>query len=88
MPIHDFKCRGCGTRFEQLVKVDESPDCPACGAAGAERLFSATAAVSTGRTRARAIASARRKASAVKQEKDHAHAVYMREHLRDHGGGE
>jgi hypothetical protein len=48
-------------------------------------MFSATAAVSTDRTRARSVAAARRKASAVKQEKDHAHSEYLREHIKDHG---
>ena len=32
------------------------------------------------------MAVARGKASAVKKEKDHAHAEYMRNHIKDHGG--
>ena len=32
------------------------------------------------------MAVARSKAGAVKKEKDHAHAEYMRNHIKDHGG--
>jgi putative FmdB family regulatory protein len=87
MPIYDFRCRCCGHRFEQLVKAGRTPGCPTCGAAGAkgpERLFSATAAVSTAKTRQRSLAVARSKASAVKKEKDHAHREYLQNHIKDH----
>ena len=85
MPIHDYRCSRCGHRFEQLVRRDELPACPACGAADPERLFSTSAKVSTGRTRGRALAAARGKARAEKREKDHAHREYMKEHMKDHG---
>ncbi|HEY7687926.1 MAG TPA: zinc ribbon domain-containing protein [Dongiaceae bacterium] len=84
MPIHDFQCRRCGHRFEQLVKPDESPACPACGATGAERQFSYSAAISTSSSRQRALAGARRRASAVKKEKDRAHQIYLANHIKDH----
>lgn len=84
MPIHDFQCRRCGHRFEQLVKAGESPACPGCGAAGAERLFTPTAAVSTVKTRERSLAGARSRASAIKKEKDHAHREYLQNHIKDH----
>jgi putative FmdB family regulatory protein len=84
VPIHDYQCRRCARRFELLVKPGQIPDCPACGAADAEKLFSATAAVSTARSRERALAVARGKASAVKKEKDHAHREYMQNHIKDH----
>jgi putative FmdB family regulatory protein len=84
MPIYDYHCRQCGHRFEQLVKPDETPHCPACGAADPERQFAFSAAVSTTRSRERAVAGARRRASAVKKEKDHAHAEYLRKHNEDH----
>ncbi|MBK9250850.1 MAG: zinc ribbon domain-containing protein [Proteobacteria bacterium] len=86
MPIHDFQCRGCSKRFELLVLPNEKPKCPGCGSGKLERLFSGGAAVSTSRTRARTTAVARSKAGAVKKEKDHAHAEYMRNHIKDHGG--
>lgn len=84
MPIYDYHCRKCGHRFETLVKPDETPRCPACDAADPERQFAFSAAVSTTRSRERAVAGARRRAGAVKKEKDHAHAEYLRKHNEDH----
>ncbi|TMK58792.1 MAG: zinc ribbon domain-containing protein [Actinobacteria bacterium] len=40
MPIYEFECEQCGTRFEELVAADGSAACPSCGAARARRLFS------------------------------------------------
>ena len=84
MPIYDYHCRKCGHRFEQLVKPDESPRCPACDAADPERQFAYSAAVSTTRTRGKALAVARSMSKAVKKEKDQAHAEYLRKHDEDH----
>ncbi len=84
MPLYDFKCRECGKKFEELVRLGETPDCPKCGAGGAERLFAMTAAVSTDKTRRRTTAIARRKAGAVKKEKDHAQREYERNYIKDH----
>jgi putative FmdB family regulatory protein len=84
VPIYDYQCRQCGHRFDQLVKLDETPVCPACGASDPERVPTFSASVSTGRTRQRSMAAARRQAGAVKKEKDHAHAEYMRNHIKDH----
>lgn len=86
MPIYDYRCRRCAHRFEQIVRAGETPPCPACGAADPERLFPSSASVSTGRTRQRALATARAKAGAVKKEQDQAHREYVREHMKDHGG--
>lgn len=44
MPLYDFECRSCATRFEALVDVAEQPPCPACAAPGPDRLFSPIAA--------------------------------------------
>ena len=43
MPLYDFTCAGCGTRFEARVSAGELPPCPACGAGETERVFSAFA---------------------------------------------
>jgi len=40
VPLYDFECRACGERFEELVAVEELPECPACGAPQPDRLFS------------------------------------------------
>jgi putative FmdB family regulatory protein len=42
MPIYEFECEGCGTRFEELVAAGtEALACPGCGAARTRRLISA-----------------------------------------------
>ena len=84
MPIYDYKCRSCGHEFEQIVKLGQTPDCPACGAADPERLFVPTATVSTGKTRARALKVARRAAREIKREKDHAQREYERNYIKEH----
>jgi putative FmdB family regulatory protein len=86
MPIHDYRCQGCSKQFELVLLAKEKPCCPGCGSTRLERLFSGAAAVSTSSTRARSAAVVRSKAGAVKKEKDHAHAEYMRNHIKDHGG--
>jgi putative FmdB family regulatory protein len=42
MPIYEYRCEGCGTRFEELVAASAAtaPPCPACGAADPTRLLS------------------------------------------------
>ncbi|MHB8894038.1 MAG: FmdB family zinc ribbon protein [Candidatus Geothermincolia bacterium] len=40
MPIYEYKCKGCGTRFEQLVRGDEKVVCPKCGKGKLDKLFS------------------------------------------------
>ncbi|MDR2215477.1 MAG: zinc ribbon domain-containing protein [Nevskiaceae bacterium] len=84
MPIYDFQCAQCGKRFEALVRVDHSAECPACKATDVKRLFSSLAAISTQKTRSVSHGQARAKGMAIKKEKDHAHAEYMRNHIRDH----
>jgi len=39
MPLYEFRCRGCGERFEAMVPHAERPPCPACGAES-ERMLS------------------------------------------------
>jgi putative FmdB family regulatory protein len=42
MPIYEFLCEECGTRFEELVEVGtDSVACHGCGAQGTRRLLSA-----------------------------------------------
>jgi putative FmdB family regulatory protein len=40
MPLFEYECQDCGTRFEELVMDGATPRCPACGAADARRLYS------------------------------------------------
>jgi len=83
MPIYDFKCRGCGHKFEELVRLGETPDCPSCNGSDLERLISIPA-VSTDTTRKRSLRNARRAAGEVRREKQHAQAEYERNYIKDH----
>jgi len=51
MPLYDFACDGCGTRFERLVRREaELPavDCPQCGGTHVRRELSLPAAPVSG----------------------------------------
>ena len=41
MPIYEFECEECGSRFDELVAADASPPpCPRCASVQVRRLFS------------------------------------------------
>lgn len=40
MPIYEFECEECGARFEELVAVEGSAACAACGSERTRRLYS------------------------------------------------
>jgi putative FmdB family regulatory protein len=48
MPLFEFTCRQCGRRFEALVTVTRPAECPGCGSADLEKLYSAFGTRSTG----------------------------------------
>lgn len=83
MPIYDFKCRSCGRRFEELLKLGQTPNCPSCGGNDLEQLVSMPA-VSTEGSRQRSFAKARERAGKVHKEQKHAQAEYERNYLKDH----
>lgn len=83
MPIYEYKCRGCGIEFEELVKLGETPDCPSCGVSDLEKLVSLPA-VSTESSRKRTSAIARKATGEVRREQKHAQAEYERNYIRDH----
>ena len=43
MPIYTYRCAGCGTEFEQLVRSDTRVACPDCQGRKLERMMSLTA---------------------------------------------
>jgi putative FmdB family regulatory protein len=43
MPIYTYRCAGCGTEFEQLVRSDTKVACPDCHGRKLDRLMSLTA---------------------------------------------
>lgn len=40
MPIYEYKCKGCGNKFEKLVRGHEKVACPKCGKSRLDKLFS------------------------------------------------
>jgi putative FmdB family regulatory protein len=40
VPIYEFECSKCGTRFEELVRAGEPAPCPECKSSEVERRFS------------------------------------------------
>lgn len=38
MPLFDLECAECQHRWEDMVRQDVIPPCPACGASGANKL--------------------------------------------------
>ena len=44
MPIFEYLCRGCGKRFEFLVRGSEKPHCPKCDSTRLEQQLSVFAA--------------------------------------------
>jgi putative FmdB family regulatory protein len=47
VPIFEYRCRECQSRFETIVRGRATPECPSCGSVRLEKLLS-TFAVSGG----------------------------------------
>jgi putative FmdB family regulatory protein len=43
MPIYEYVCMRCEHHFEELVRADETPSCPACAAESVTKKFSVVA---------------------------------------------
>ena len=48
MPIYEYSCEACSRRFELLIRGEETPTCPDCGASQLEKLLSVPAAHTAG----------------------------------------
>ena len=40
MPIYEFECGSCGTRFEELVPAGQTAPCPQCKSPDVKRRYS------------------------------------------------
>jgi putative FmdB family regulatory protein len=51
MPIYEYRCSDCGSKFEKLVslsRANEQPACPKCSGSQTQKLLSTFAAVRGG----------------------------------------
>ena len=59
MPLYEYTCQSCGTRFEKLVRSATTPAaivCPQCASAAVQRAFSTFATSGGGGTESSAPA--------------------------------
>jgi putative FmdB family regulatory protein len=82
MPIFEFICRACGQQFESIVRGEETPACPACGAADLEKLVSMFA-VDSSTSRSLSLNAARRRNARTTKDKAHADYEYERKHRHE-----
>ncbi len=40
MPLFEYECKGCGNKFEFLMRGSETPRCPSCGEERVEKCLS------------------------------------------------
>lgn len=50
MPIFEYLCEDCGTKFEKLVRRDDKVQCPSCGKDRLSTQFSTFAAHANGKS--------------------------------------
>jgi putative FmdB family regulatory protein len=79
MPIYEYKCRGCGNEFEQLVRKSDVPACPSCASTELERLLSLPA-LKTESTKAQAMQAARKRDKAQGTERTVEQIKYEKSH--------
>ena len=79
MPIYEYECRGCGHRFEALVRGSVVPACPSCQEQDLEHLLSLFAVSSEG-TRQSNLQAAKKKNAKTARDKRMAEYEHEKEH--------
>ena len=82
MPLYEYRCLGCESEFELLIRGSATPVCPSCEGTDLERLLSMFAVSSEGsseRNRATLGAAQRLKSQANQKERSH----YRHDHHDD-----
>ena len=79
MPLYEYECRGCGHRFELLVRARETPACPACKSVDIDRLLSSFG-VSSKATRQSNLDRARKAGAKERRDKQHAEMEAIQHH--------
>jgi len=82
MPLYEYDCRGCGHRFEALVRGAEVPACPECSSLDLERVLSQFAVSSESSKRSN-LAAGKKEHQKSQRDAKVAQAEYERHH-RDH----
>ena len=69
MPLYEYRCAGCGSEFELLIRGSATPVCPSCGSVDLERILSMFAVSSEGtQRRSRQLLGAKQKAQSQKNQ--------------------
>lgn len=68
MPLYEFECLECHSRFEALVRDSSRQTCPACRSGNLQRILSLFSVSSEG-TRQASLAKARQAQSKVRKDK-------------------
>ena len=55
MPIYEYRCSGCGTEFERLVRASDTPQCPSCHGHALDKKLSVFATASSQGSAAEAV---------------------------------
>jgi putative FmdB family regulatory protein len=50
VPLFEYECRGCGRRFEHLMREGQAPSCPSCQSVDLQKLLSVFAVSAGGRS--------------------------------------
>jgi putative FmdB family regulatory protein len=83
MPIYEYECRGCGQRFEHLVRppipAGDNLACPSCQSQDLEKLLSSFAVSSEG-TRQLHLQDGRKRGAGERVEKQHAEIETVEHH--------
>ena len=80
MPIYEYRCKRCSSRFEFLVLRRQEPtSCSSCGGPEIERLLSLPT-VKSSSTHALSMAAAKRRDTAQATDNAHEQAKYERSH--------
>jgi putative FmdB family regulatory protein len=82
MPIYEYACRTCHTRFEAIVRGSDVPRCPSCDGGDLDRLISLFAVDSPG-SRKLALNAARKQNARVTRDKAWADHEYDRKHRHE-----
>jgi putative FmdB family regulatory protein len=88
MPIYEYECRACHTRFEHFIRPSNPPDpalpsCPSCRSTDLERLLSMFAVNSDGTQQAH-LKQARRAGRKEARDKQHAEVETIRRIEAEH----